>query len=80
MALCRHFSHLSGTAWGLKAFRRSIEPWKSAVSAGERATGPRWYSGVRDTVWGLGLFSRAAGNAAVKRSGTWWSERRVLPQ
>ena len=27
------------------------------MSAGDRATGPRWYSGVRETVWGLGLSS-----------------------
>ena len=59
---------------------RSTESWKSAVSAGDRATGPKWYSGVRETVWGLGLSSRIARKATVKRRGTWWSERRVLAQ
>ena len=39
----------------------STESLKSAVSTGERAIGPRWYSGVQDTVWGLGLSSRATG-------------------
>ena len=36
---------------------RSTELWKLAVSAGGRAIGPRWYSGVRKTVLGLGLSS-----------------------
>ena len=67
-----------GASWGSKALLRSIELWKSAVSAGDRATGPRWYSGVRETVWGLGLSSRFTGKATVRRRGTWWSERRVL--
>ena len=40
---------------------RSIELWKSAVSTGDRATGPKWYSGVRETVLGLGLSSRTTG-------------------
>ena len=58
---------------------RSTELRKSAVSAGDRATRPRWHSGVRDTVLGLGLSSRATGWVTVKRRGTWWSDRRVLP-
>ena len=59
---------------------RSTELWKLAVSAGDRATGPRWYSGVRETVLRLGLSSRTTGWATVKRRGAWWSDRRVLPQ
>ena len=34
---------------------------------------------MRETVWGLGLFSRITGNATVKRRGTWWSEEGTLP-
>ena len=45
----------------------------------DRAIGPTWYSSVRDTLLGLGLSSRATGWATLKRRGTWWSDRRVLP-
>ena len=34
---------------------RSTEIWKWAVSAGDRASGPKWYSGLRETVLGLGF-------------------------
>ena len=44
-----------------------------------RATRPRWYSGVPETVLGLGLSSWTTGWATVKRRGTWSSDRRVLP-
>ena len=40
---------------------QSIELCKSAVSAWERAPGPRWYSGMRDTVLVLGLSISATG-------------------
>ena len=59
---------------------RSTELWKSVVSARDRAIGPKWYSGVRETMLGLGFSSRTTGRATVKRRGTWWSDRRVLPQ
>ena len=59
---------------------RSTELCKSAVSAGDRATRPKWYSGVRVTVLGLGLSSQATGWVTVKRRGTWWSNMRVLPE
>ena len=47
-------------------------PRNSAVSVGDRAIGPRWYSGVRDTVWELSLSSPASGWVTVKRKRTWW--------
>ena len=75
MARCRPFSNRSGAS---TALLRSTELRKSAAFAGDRATRPKWYSGVRETVWGLGFSSRVTANATVKRRGTWWAERRVL--
>ena len=43
----------------------NTESRKSAVSARDRAIGPSWYSGVRDTVWVLGSSSRATGWVTV---------------
>ena len=48
-----------GASWGSMSLLRSTELWKSAVSAGDRATGPLWYSGVRQTGLRMGLSSRS---------------------
>ena len=70
----------SGRAsWGSMSLLRSAELCKSTVSAGDRATRPRWYSGVWDTVLGLALSSRATGWVTVKRRGTWWFEGGCFP-
>ena len=61
-------------------YLRITEAWKSGSSTMERATGPRWCSGVQDIVWGRGLSHQTTGWVGVKSRETWWSDRRVLPQ
>ena len=40
---------------GVDAPVRSNKASKSDISIGERTTGPRWYGGVCDIVWGQGF-------------------------
>ena len=47
------------------------------ISPEDTATGPMLYSGVRETVFEVGLCT--TGWATLKGRGTWWSKRRVLP-